>query len=155
MRKNTPMHLFRQPREPDVRRLLRDAQLPAADLTPEHLKHFFGCGSEQAPEGVVGIEMYGADALLRSCAVEESTRGQGCGKALVAEAERHAWEHSVRRMYLLTTTASTFFERLGYRAAARHEAPEPIRTTPEFSSLCPSSATFMAKDLTSVGDTNA
>ena len=148
------MHLFRQPAEPHVRRLLGDAQLPTADLTPAHLRHFFGCGPEQAPKGVVGIELYGDDALLRSCAVAETTRGQGCGRARVAAAERHAREQGVRRMFLLTTTAAAFFANLGYRPVSREDAPEHIRATPEFSSLCPSSASFMAKDLTSAGDPN-
>ena len=130
------MHLFRQPPEPQVRRLLSDAKLPTADLTPEHLKHFIGCGPEQAPKGVVGLEIYGPDALLRSLAVEDKTRGHGCGKALVAEAERYAKEQGVRRIYLLTTNAAKFFGNLGYGVVARDDAPECIRRTAEFSSLC-------------------
>jgi GNAT superfamily N-acetyltransferase len=100
------MHLFRQPSEPQVRRLLNDAKLPTADLTPEHLKHFIGCGLEQAPKGVVGLEIYGPYALLRSLTVEDKTRGHGCGKALVAEAERYAKDQGVQQIYLLTASAS-------------------------------------------------
>jgi amino-acid N-acetyltransferase len=144
------MHLFRQPPEPQVRRLLSDAKLPTADLTPEHLKHFIGCGLEQVPKGVVGLEIYGPDALLRSLTVEDKTRGKGCGKALVAEAERYAKEQGVRRIYLLTTNAAKFFGNLGYSVVVRDDAPECIRRTPEFSSLCPSSSTFMAKDLAAI-----
>jgi amino-acid N-acetyltransferase len=144
------MHLFRQPSESQVRRLLNGAKLPTADLTPEHLKHFIGCGLEQAPKGVVGLEIYGRYALLRSLAVEDKTRGHGCGKALVAEAERYAKEQGVRRIYLLTTNAAKFFANLGYSVVPRADAPERIRMTPEFSSLCPSSSTFMAKDLTAI-----
>jgi amino-acid N-acetyltransferase len=67
------MHLFRQPSELQVRRLLNDAKLPTADLIPERLKDFIGCGLEQAPKGVVGLEIYGPDALLRSLTVEDKT----------------------------------------------------------------------------------
>jgi len=143
------MRVFRQPPESQVRRMLGNAQLPSADLTPGHLEHFFGCGSEQAPKGVVGLEIYGSEALLRSLVVDETSRGHGCGKALVAAAERYARDCGVRRIYLLTTTAPKFFEGLGYHALARDQAPACIRTTSEFSGLCPTSSAFMVKDLAS------
>jgi amino-acid N-acetyltransferase len=142
------MHLFQKPPESEVLRLLGEAGLPISDLTPRHLEYFFGFGSERAPAGVVGLEIYGPEALLRSLVVAESARGQGCGKALVAEAERHARDCGVERVYLLTTTASRFFAGLGYVAVARDEAPKRIRATSEFSGICPSSSVFMMKDLT-------
>lgn len=75
------MHIFRHPPEPQIRRLLNDCGLPTTDLTARHLKHFFSCGSEKSLRGVVGLEIYGSEALLRSLAVDKSTRGRGCGKA--------------------------------------------------------------------------
>lgn len=141
------MNIFRHPPGPQAHRILRDAGLPTADLQPGHLEDFFGCGAEKEPKGVVGLEIYGPDALLRSLAVDAGARGRGCAKALVAQAERYAASRGVRRVYLLTTTAEKFFERLGYRAVARDDAPEAIRKTAEFSSLCPSSSAFMAKTL--------
>ncbi|MBN1842368.1 MAG: GNAT family N-acetyltransferase [Deltaproteobacteria bacterium] len=142
------MQIFRQPAAPDVHRLLNDSDLPTADLTSQNFEHFFGCGSKQESKGVVGLEIYGSRALLRSLVVCESNRGRGCGKALVAEAERYAQGRGVRYIYLLTITAAKFFEGLGYTATAREEAPESIRATSEFSNLCPSSSAFMIKDLT-------
>lgn len=130
-----------------MRRLLAAAQLPDSDLQLHHLDHFFGCGTPDAPQGVGGIEIHGHDALLRSLTVDDSARGRGCGKALVAALERHAREQGVRHIYLLTTTAARFFEGLGYRVIARDDAPARIRATREFSDLCPSSAVFMARDL--------
>ncbi|MEJ2175684.1 MAG: arsenic resistance N-acetyltransferase ArsN2 [bacterium] len=141
------MHIFRHPPESEVRRLLSAAALPDDDLTPQHLAHFFGCGSLQAPQAVGGVEIHGHDALLRSLAVDENARGRGCGKALVAALEQHAREQGVRHIYLLTTTAARFFEDLGYRPVARDDAPDSIRATAEFSSLCPGSAAFLAKKL--------
>jgi amino-acid N-acetyltransferase len=135
------MHVFRRPAGAEVLRLLGEAGLPTADLTPPHLEHFFGCGPEHAPAGVVGLEIHGPGALLRSLVVAESARGQGCGKALVAEAERHARDCGVERVYLLTTTAAKFFGRLGYVALARDEAPETTgratKTLSEESSCTP------------------
>ncbi len=141
------LNLFQNPPELQVKSLLTDAQLPISDLSPDKLKHFFGCGTAQTLQGVVGLEIYGTVALLRSLAVVENYRGKGCGKALVAEAERYGESKGVRELYLLTTTAEGFFERLGYRRSIRESALEAIRTTSEFSRLCPSNSTLMAKTL--------
>lgn len=130
-----------------MRRLLEEAGLPTSDLTAAHFEHFFGCGSKDAPEGVVGVELHGRDALLRSLAVAKSAQNRGSGCALVTVAERYASERGARRMYLLTNTAEKFFERLGYRALARDAAPESIRGTQEFATLCSSSATLLVKNL--------
>ena len=47
--------------------LLNAAGLPSIDLTPAHLEHFFYCGTAEAPTALIGVELYGADALLRTC----------------------------------------------------------------------------------------
>lgn len=70
-------------------------------------------GPLESPEGVVGLEVYGKVALLRSLAVSATSRGNGYGKDLVARAERYAQSLGVTEIYLLTTTAATFFEQLG------------------------------------------
>ena len=139
--------VYRRPAEAAVRRLLAQCQLPGSDLEPRHFEHFFGCGDENAPEGVVGLELHGPVALLRSLAVSEKARGRGCGKALVAEAERHARTQGAEEIYLLTNTAERFFAALGYRPIGRESAPEAIRATKEFSSLCPTEAVLMKKRL--------
>ena len=72
---------------------------------------------------------------------------RGCATALVARAERHARERGARRIYLLTTTAADFFARLGYKRVEREQAPGSIRSTGEFSSLCPVTSVLMMKEL--------
>jgi amino-acid N-acetyltransferase len=141
------VNIFSQPPETAVKRLLTESQLAVSDLTLEHLEHFFGCGWAQKLDGVVGLEIYGSVALLRSLAVTPQRRGRGCGKALVAEAERYAQSRGIHELYLLTTTADRFFEGLGYERVSRETAPESIRRTREFSDLCPSTSTFMVKHL--------
>jgi N-acetylglutamate synthase-like GNAT family acetyltransferase len=141
------MNIYRHPPEMKVKELLAKCSLPTSDITSSYLEDFFGCGPERAPEGVVGLELYGAVGLLRSLAVSERCRGLGYGKALVAQAERHAQAKGAKELYLLTTTAERFFERLGYTRAPREAAPEAIRQTREFSGLCPASSAFMKKEL--------
>ena len=145
------MNIFRNPTEVQVRSLLAECQLPTSDLSPKNLEHFLGCGTVQTLKGVVGLEIYDTVALLRSLAVAADCRGIGCGKALVAEAERYAQSKGVTELYLLTTTAADFFERLGYRRSSRENAPQAIRQTEEFSCLCPSSSALMAKALLARG----
>jgi amino-acid N-acetyltransferase len=127
--------------------LLQAQGLPVSDITDEHLEHFFFMGSDGSPTGLVGVEIYGNDALLRSLAVAETARTQGIGSALVQHAEDYAVSRHVNAMYLLTTTAEIFFERRGYRRVDRAQAPQAIQSAPEFVSLCPASSAFMIKRL--------
>jgi amino-acid N-acetyltransferase len=145
------MHIFAKPSKQQIAALLSECDLPFEDLTNEHLEHFFGCGKEDAPKGVVGLEIYGSVALLRSLAVAKSARGRGCGRTLVDAAERYAKTRGTKEIFLLTTTAKSLFESLGYEVAPRDSAPDAIKATSEFSSVCPASATFMRKALVSSG----
>lgn len=125
--------------------LLEANQLPTSDLEAESDVRLFGYAPNGELAGVVGLELYGTSALLRSLAVAESGRGDGLGAALVVHAEHHAAQQGVRSVYLLTTTASKFFERHGYRHAKREDAPPSIAGTSQFSNLCPASSAFMVK----------
>lgn len=141
------MNVYRETSLASIRPLLADAGLPSADLS-EDLEHFFACGAPAKPGGVVGLELYGSHAILRSLAVSPELRGRGCGRALVAAAERHAQALDVHTVFLLTETAREFFEALGYRIITeRNTAPQAIRGSREFAELCPASAAFMSKEL--------
>ena len=141
------MNVFLHPPASAVTRILGEAGLPCSDLTAAHLEHFFGCGSIGAPDGIIGLELYESVALLRSLAVSSKCRGRGCGTALVAQAELFAQSRGAREIYLLTTTAQRFFERLGYARVPREAAPVAIQRTQEFSTLCPSGSACMVKRL--------
>ena len=127
--------------------LLQAQGLPASDITDEHLEHFFFIGPAGSPTGLVGLEIYGTDALLRSLVVGDNARGKGLGSELVEHAEQYAASKSVRSIYLLTTTAEAFFKRLCYERIDRSQAPPSIERTREFASLCPASSAFMVKCL--------
>jgi amino-acid N-acetyltransferase len=141
--------MIKRPDETEVMRLLQECHLPFSDIIPEQLEHFFAAGDSSGLSGVVGLELYGDAALLRSLAVSPQHRGTGLGKRLVAHAEQYAFAQGVRANYLLTTTADKFFSRLGYLPVSRSQAPLAIQNTAEFSNLCPSSSIFMVKQLVS------
>ena len=63
------MEIFANPNETSVKQLLSESELPTGDITAQHLAHFFGSGHGPELEGVVGLELYGDVALLRSLAV--------------------------------------------------------------------------------------
>jgi len=127
--------------------MLEAAGLPVADLSEERLQHFFYLPHEASAMGLVGLELYAQEALLRSLVVAPSERGQGLGIALVRHAETYAASRGVRSIYLLTLSAEPFFQRLGYTRLDRSAAPASIRRTSEFASLCPASSSFMVKVL--------
>jgi amino-acid N-acetyltransferase len=141
------MDIFTNPDESSVKNLLSESGLPIADITAKHTEHFFGCGSDSKLEGVVGLELYGQVALLRSLTVAAKRRGSGLGSKLVEHAERHARDHGVKSLYLLTMSAENFFLRRGYVRIPRKEAPPAIMGTKEFAGICPTSSAFMFKTL--------
>jgi len=136
-----------RPPRSSVVALLEAEGLPASDLTEAHLEHFFFTGSDGAPSALVGLQIYGPDALLRSLVVSCAARSQGLGSALVLYIEEYAAAHQVSSLYLLTTTAEAYFEHRGYRRIDRAQAPSSIQSTREFASLCPASSAFMVKQL--------
>lgn len=132
----------------DVLRLALDAaNLPTDDIDLAG-RTFFELSDDQGPIGFVGLEGDGADRLLRSLVVLPSRKRQGHGGLLVAHVEAAAKRDGVERVHLLTTTVADFFRARGYRDAERADAPDAIRATAQFSSLCPGSATYLVKELT-------
>ena len=142
-----PLRIRARPPRSTAAALLEAQGLPVSDITDEHLEHFFFVGSDGSPTGLVGLEVYGSDALLRSLVVGENARGGGLGSNLVEHAERYAVTKGVRSLYLLTTTAEAFFKGLGYERIDRSQAPTSLKRTREFAGLCPASSAFMVKDL--------
>lgn len=122
--------------------LLAKCQLPTAGLA-EHWATALVARTESQVVGSAALELYGASALLRSVAVDESARGQGIGQALTQAALDLAQRNGVKAVYLFTETASGFFTRFGFRPLPRERVPEEVQQSIEFRSLCPASAQAM------------
>ena len=132
-----------------LRSLLAQSDLVQDDLTPAHLAHFFVIRSADGDQilGAAGLELRGWDGLLRSVALAPEMRGQGAGRGLVKAVEDLARALGRRHLWLLTTTAPTFFTRLDYLPAERALAPAEVQGSAEFAALCPASAVCLAKSL--------
>ncbi|GGB43144.1 hypothetical protein GCM10011380_35790 [Sphingomonas metalli] len=124
---------------------LNAAGLPSSDLGDPG-RTFYRIDAESLI-GYAGLEGEGDDRLLRSVVVLHDRRRAGLGRPLVAAIEKEAREIGVRRLHLLTTTASGFFRAIGYLDADRVSAPSSIAASREFTALCPASATYLVKVL--------
>ena len=130
-----------------IARLVSATGLPVQDLEVAMLDAFVVATDGEVCVGVVGLEIYESNALLRSLAVEPRHRSRGLGARLVDAVETEARARGVAAVYLLTTTATTFFKRLGYNAHDRSAVPPSIADTTEFSSLCPDTADCLRREL--------
>jgi N-acetylglutamate synthase-like GNAT family acetyltransferase len=136
---------------PAVLDLLRRNGLPTEGVA----EHFDTAVVARAAGRVVGsalVELYPDGALLRSVALDDHLRGTGLGHALTLGALALAARQGAPAAYLLTTTAAGFFPRLGFRRVHRDDVPEGVRSSSEFTHVCPSSSTVMARPLDPAAD---
>lgn len=93
--------------------------------------------------GIVGLENYLDVALLRSMVVFDKFRNKGYGCKIVKEILEEANIKGIKEIFILTTTAKDFFQHLGFEIIERENVPNDIKSTTEFTSLCPASAICM------------
>jgi N-acetylglutamate synthase-like GNAT family acetyltransferase len=138
-------HPLRSDERAALKAALTKAKLPTEDIeAPGRLFWRFET-SDEVPVGFGGLEVHGEDALLRSLVTLPPVRGRGIGTAMVAALEFEARLHGCRSLWLITTTAADFFQRLGYARCERAVVAPAIRETAEFSNLCPASAEVLMK----------
>jgi amino-acid N-acetyltransferase len=130
-----------------VLRLLQGAGLPTDDMTSAPGLHLWVLAIEESLVGVIGLERFGAGALLRSLAIAPDSQRRGLGQLLVAQIENDARADGVEQLVLLTESAQGFFEGLGYEVVDRGYVSEDLKQSAEFRSLCPASAVCMRKSL--------
>jgi amino-acid N-acetyltransferase len=131
----------------EVLALLRDSDLPLAGVE-EHFESFlFARTDEGTLAGCVGLETYGDVGLLRSLAVAAPARGAGLGARLVERLVDLARSKGVLTLYLLTTTAESYFSRFGFERLVREEADPRLEDSAELRGACPASAVLMRRKL--------
>ncbi|ANV26242.1 arsenic resistance N-acetyltransferase ArsN2 [Rhizobium pusense] len=127
------------------------AALQAAGLLIDDLEQggrtFFRFADQGQIVGFGGLESYGDCALLRSVVVLSDKRGRGYGEAISRQILDQAARDGARTVYLLTETATAFFEHLGFVKVDRATAPAAILQTRQAASLCPASAGLFAKTI--------
>ena len=126
--------------------LLQSQNLPSEDLPPT-LQDFYVAVEDDQVIGLIGMERYGAFALLRSMVVHPDYRNRHIAEKLVQLLEEKAAASGIQALYLLTETAEPYFNRKGYTKISREEVPAEVRVSSEFSHVCPVSAAVMKKNL--------
>ena len=134
---------------PAVVALLQSAKLLTTDFASTVELRTWVMESSGSLHGVIALERFGTDALLRSLAVEPGYRRRGVGRELVARLEHDALASGVKKLVLLTETAESFFRSLGYERVDRVDVGDAVKESEQFRSLCPASAACMAKTLVS------
>lgn len=129
-----------------ILQLLRDSGLPVDGLVA-HLNTALVARTDTAIVGCAAVEIYADGALLRSVAVAPPARGHRVGERLTEEAVTLARSLQAPAMYLLTTTAESYFPRFGFIQTTREQVPTGVQQSVEFRSACPASAIVMRKAL--------
>jgi UDP-N-acetylmuramate: L-alanyl-gamma-D-glutamyl-meso-diaminopimelate ligase len=94
---------------------------------------FFVLCNEDGTVGCVSLEVLGDDAILRALAVDPKFRGAGYGWILADTAVSQARWRGVRRIYLLTETASDFFAaKFGFRVVDRSTLSRQVASSETF-----------------------
>ncbi len=130
-----------------VRQLLSACDLPLNGVE-ENFDDFIVAEENDVIAGVIGLERYGAAALLRSAAVSPEARNKSVGQRLVRAVLDRASAAGVQEIYLMTTTAEKYFPRFGFIPSTRAEVPEAVRASREFQGACPDTAAVMKRALT-------
>jgi amino-acid N-acetyltransferase len=128
------------------RELLRASDLPADDLdfSKDLLVGYF---EGNVLVGTGGLEVYGQYGLLRSLSVKFGIRGKSVGTNITEYLIDEAKAKKLKAIYLLTETASGFFQKRGFRQVSRNDVPEELKVSSEFSHVCPDGAAAMMLDL--------
>src|SRR5436190_22934614 len=127
---------------PGIVSLLESERLIHADLTSSRVIVLVA-EEANAIVGCVGLETYGTSAIIRSAMVAGHHRNKGVARTLVERMEAIAASGGVQALFLLTERTEQFWQRMGYCVVERTAAPEEIRNSAEFTSLCPSTALCM------------
>ena len=141
--KDTPI----APTYPALLASLRAANLPTDDFAEPGRTFFAYETLDGRPVGFGGYELQGDEALIRSVVVLQKARGTGIGRNIVPLLLYRAYEAGAKRAWLLTTSASDFFSRVGFKPVERAAAPASILATRQASSLCPASAVLMTRKI--------
>ncbi len=118
-----------------VRKLLEKVGLAGEPARDEQFPAFYELTNEQGMVGSVALDVLGDDAILRALAVDPDCRGAGYGWMLADMAVSQARWRGVRRIYLLTESASDFFAaKFGFRVVDRSTLSKQVAASETFTS---------------------
>jgi N-acetylglutamate synthase-like GNAT family acetyltransferase len=121
-------HVIDSDKELDsLKEFLHSNNLPAEDVSLNKGLFLVYYNTHDVLVGSGGLEFYNNLALLRSLAVSPELRGQQVGKEIVSQLLEAAKQRGISEVYLLTQTASFFFQKMGFKPVARENVPDAIQ----------------------------
>lgn len=109
---------------------------------------YFVAESERGIIGVCGIERCGKNtALLRSLGVMPGYRKQRIGRRLMNRAMTHAQDAGIERLFVLTETATDYFQNNSFAALDKKSAPDELKASGRLSLHAPTSAMLLVRAL--------
>ena len=143
------LYSFAAPGDKDrIRRLLSTCELPTLYIH-KHLKSFIVAKAGKKVIGVIGLEVYGRSALVRSLCVDPAYRGRGIARTLNAEILAYASRWKIDRLYIFTMSAEDFASKLGFHRIDKKQIPKSIRSTWQFRACKSYPLVCMMKKITS------
>ena len=131
-----------------VRSILASVGLADEAARDDQFPSFYVLRNEKGTVGCVALEVYGDDAILRALAVDPECRGAGYGWMLADMAVGQARWRGVRRIYLLTESASDFFAaKFGFRVVDRSTLGKHVAAAETFSQASGAGRVAMRLDL--------
>ena len=131
-----------------VREILAKVGLTDEAARDEQFSSFYVLRNENGTAGCVSLEVHGDDAILRALAVDPESRGAGYGWMLADMAVGQARWRGVRRIYLLTESASDFFAaKFGFRVVDRSTLAKQVAASETFSAPSGAGRVAMRVDL--------
>jgi amino-acid N-acetyltransferase len=132
-----------------ISNILSDFKLPLDGL--EETSLWVLQSNENAVVGFAGLEVYGTQGLLRSVAVTKDFQSQGYGTLLINHIIAQAKKNKIQDLFLLTTTAPSFFQKIGFTQEKREKVDGGVADSIKFKSACPKTASLMRLTLTRNG----
>ncbi len=137
-------HVIDSDKELDsFKQFLRSNNLPSDDIVLSSGLFLAYYNTQEVLVGSGGLEFYNNLALLRSLAVSPELRGQQLGKEIVNQLLEAAKQRGITEVYLLTQSASFFFQKIGFKPVDRANVPIAIQKSSEFATECPASADIL------------
>lgn len=111
-----------------IRALLAACELGSNDVLAAGTRYWLAEDGAGAAVGVIGMEIGGGAALLRSAGVRADLRGRGLGARLLQALFEGARERGIARVYLFSTDAGSYWTRRGFREVP---VPELVAALPD------------------------
>jgi amino-acid N-acetyltransferase len=119
------------------------AGLPHQDLNYQNQVLIIYTSGDGEIVGTGGLEIQDPFALMRSVSVVKDHRNKQIGKHITSDLVDNVKRSNLKALYLMTETATSFFQKLGFETVDRERVPSEIKSTSEFSHVCPVSAACM------------